>query len=452
MRSLTLPVIVHSGRRNDALHLASSLSRHFSTDVIVLENDEEFSTDLPPDSGLVVIAFSAGSEWTAAIEHPHLACAPKIGIIADHLSLHDHLHEYVEIFDDLLVEPFREEELIWRIKRANGTGALHEKERLSRNIMQKLGMENIIGKDPAFLDVVAKIPMIAECDVPVLLTGETGVGKEVCTRAIHYLSKRASGPFIPVDCGSLPTNLIENELFGHQKGAYTDARSNALGLVKEAEGGTLFLDEIDMLSREAQAKLLRLLQEKTYRPLGYSKQIQANVRIIGATNVDMRRKVNAGEFRRDLFYRFSLLLRLPTLKERKSDIPELAEFFLTKYRSQFGNVRRSLSPAAAAKLLSYDWPGNIRELENMIQHALLLTRSSVIRPEHIPLDQGPEAERHETLPFAAAKKRALGEFEKQYVTQALLQAKGNISLAAKISQKDRADFSRLVKRYYLNRG
>ena len=243
---------------------------------------------------------------------------------------------------------------------------MDERELAKKNALQKLGMADLIGQDPVFLEAAGKIPLVADCDATVLITGETGVGKEVCAHAVHYLSKRADKPFVPVNCGAIPLNLVENELFGHRKGAFTDTHGNQQGLLAEAEGGTLFLDEIDSLPQDAQSKLLRLLQDKTYRPLGETKSVRADIRIIAATNADLRQKAQAGAFRMDLFYRFSFTLLLPPLRDRRTDVPVLAEYFLEKHGKEYGRGRKTLSAAALQKLLSYHWPGNIRELQNIM--------------------------------------------------------------------------------------
>jgi len=243
---------------------------------------------------------------------------------------------------------------------------------------------------------------------------------------------------------------VENELFGHMKGAYTDARSNQLGVVAEAEGGTLFLDEIDALNLEAQSKLLRLLQDKTYRPLGHSKTKQADVRMVVASNVDLKKKIEENEFRQDLFYRFSVPLHLPPLRERKEDIPLLSDHFIKKYGQENGISRKSFSKSAAQKMLLYEWPGNIRELENIIQQAILLTRSPVIPPDNVYLPISIENNTSPVKSFAEEKKRVIEAFEKNYITQLLIEYDGNISHAARKANKDRSDFSKMVKKYNLN--
>lgn len=327
---------------------------------------------------------------------------------------------------------------------------MDERELAKKNALQKLGMADLIGQDPVFLEAVGKIPLVADCDATVLITGETGVGKEVCARAVHYLSKRAGKPFVPVNCGAIPMNLVENELFGHRKGAFTDAHGNQQGLVAEAEGGTLFLDEIDSLPMEAQSKLLRLLQDKTYRPLGETKSVRADIRIIAATNADLRQKAQQGAFRMDLFYRFSFTLLLPPLRERRTDVPVLAEYFLEKHGKEYERGKKTLAPAALQKLLAYHWPGNIRELQNIIQQAILLTPAAEIPPANINLPDAAPAPPPDKMSFNEAKRRVIEEFEKNYITQLLISSGGNITRASSEAGKDRKDISRLVKKHNID--
>jgi DNA-binding NtrC family response regulator len=353
--------------------------------------------------------------------------------------------------DDFIVTPLREAEVLSRVGRLVSGVKRQEKETARKNILQKAGISQLIGRDPLFLKKISIIPQIAECDATVLLLGRTGVGKELCARAIHYLSKRSNQPFLPVDCGAIPSNLIENELFGHRKGAFTDAQTNQFGIIAEAEGGTLFLDEIDALPLESQSKLLRLLQDKTYRPLGQAQYAKANVRVIVATNEDLGRKAQQNLFRKDLFYRLTINLELPKLRERASDIPLLAEYFLKKYEKEMGGKPKSLSPASVQKLIMYDWPGNIRELENVIQQAIILSQNTVILPENINISSSTAAADSDRLSFRDAKRKAIDEFEKEYITGLLVFHKGNVTSAALDARKDRSDFSRLMRKFNLDR-
>lgn len=310
----------------------------------------------------------------------------------------------------------------------------------------------LIGGSEAFLQVTAKIPALAASDATVLISGETGTGKELFALAIHNHSPRKGRPFIPVNCGALPDQLLENELFGHVKGAFTDASSPGLGLLAEAEGGTLLLDEIDSLRPSAQAKLLRFLQDREYRPLGSSKSLKADVRIIAASNADLKRQVQAGLLREDLYHRLNVLtLSIPPLRERLEDISLLAVHFLTRYGTQYGRGSLRLSPSAVQKLLAYHWPGNVRELEGVIQRAVILASTPVIEADHLDLPLSRERQAAGPDSFREAKARAIRQFERAYLTELLVASQGNVSRAAKAARMDRRAFQRLLRRHGLNR-
>lgn len=312
--------------------------------------------------------------------------------------------------------------------------------------------KQLIGKSQCFLNAIEKIPHLALSDAPVLVLGETGTGKELFTRAIHYNSQRHGRPFIPVNCGALPDQLFESEVFGHVKGAFTDASSEKKGLIAEAEGGTIFLDEVDTLSASAQIKLLRFLQEFEYRPLGSSKSRVADVRLIAATNADLREKVKAKTFREDLYYRLNILkLHVPPLRERMEDIPLLADFFLEHYALQYRRMKPRISPAAIQKLMAYSWPGNVRELEGVIQQSMVLCLAPVLQPDNINLSVPVQKEVVGDHTFQGAKKEIVVQFERSYLIDLLAKQQGNISQAAKVAGLDRRAFQRLIKKYGIER-
>jgi len=321
---------------------------------------------------------------------------------------------------------------------------------VKESFLQKLGLNNIIGKNPTFLKTLTKIPLLANSNATILITGETGVGKELVAQATHYLSPRQNKSFVTINCGAIPASLVENELFGHKRGAFTDARTNQIGVIAEAEGGTLFLDEIESLSLEAQSKLLRLLQEKTYKPLGQTKQVKADMRFIAATNVDLKARIKSGRFRPDLFYRLSIAIDVPPLRKRKDDIPLLANYLLEKHSKEHTKGSKNLSPAALAKLMSYDWPGNIRELENVLLEAFLLTQTTTIQPQNINIPIAYNNECFENLSLQEAKRKVVEQFERDYVINLLIQHQGNLSHAAKEAQKDRSDFGKLIKKHEID--
>jgi DNA-binding NtrC family response regulator len=316
----------------------------------------------------------------------------------------------------------------------------------------EMGLANLVGQDPGFLRTIEKIPIIARSGNPVLITGETGTGKELCARAIHHLGKRRNFPFIPIDCGAFPDHLFENELFGHARGAFTDAHGEQKGLIAMAEGGTLFLDEIDSLSPAAQAKLLRFLQERTYKPLGADKLARADVSVIAATNQDLEALVRDKRFRSDLFFRLDVLrLHLPPLRERRADIPILARHFVGEVCGEGGLTRKTLTPATLRLLALADWPGNVRELFNVIQRAVLFCEGTQILPTHVSPRIAPASARSLNGGFRQARAQAIETFEKLYVEDLLRTSQGNVTRAAREAQKDRRAFGRLVKKYHIDR-
>lgn len=307
----------------------------------------------------------------------------------------------------------------------------------------------MIGQSKAFRAVQALIDKVAACDAPVLIEGETGTGKELAARAIHYKGARRNQPFVPVNCGALPDQLIENELFGHRRGAFTDARDDQLGLVALAHSGTLFLDEVDTLTPKGQIALLRFLQDQQFRPLGGRHEQHADVRIIAAGNRSLDQQAEAGEFRLDLLYRLKLLhLRLPPLRERNGDIPLLAEHFIGVASKRFSKATMPLDNSAVAWFEQYHWPGNVRELENLIHREFLMAEGSQLSISAPPsiLAAGPilgEA----TLNYRHAKIQAVTDFERRYLSDLIEQTNGNVTAAARISGTERRHLGRLLKKY-----
>ena len=310
----------------------------------------------------------------------------------------------------------------------------------------------LVGESPAFLAVIRRALDVAHTDATILLSGETGTGKELVARAIHYGSFRQAKPFIPVNCGALPDHLVENELFGHAKGAYTDAAAAEKGLVAEAEEGTLFLDEVDTLSASAQVKLLRFLQDRQYRPLGGARSLHANVRIIAATNVDLWHQVQQKCFRDDLFYRLHVVaLRLPPLRERPEDIPLLAAHFLHHYVREYNRGPLQFSAEALRQLVAYSWPGNVRELETTMQRAVILASNSILGSDDLdlPLSEDPDIAASDS--FHKAKTHMIEHFERTYLSRLLALHAGNVTQAAKQAGKERRAFQRLLHKHGLQR-
>jgi DNA-binding NtrC family response regulator len=310
----------------------------------------------------------------------------------------------------------------------------------------------MIGQSDAFLAIDRLIAKMAEYPAPVLIEGETGTGKELAARAIHYRSARRDRPFVPVNCGAIPDSLIESELFGHRRGAFTDARHDQLGLVALAHSGTLFLDEVDALSPKAQVTLLRFLQDQQYRPLGSRREERADARIIAASNRPLDALVDAGQFRIDLLYRLKLMqLVLPPLRERKGDVWLLSRHFIEIGSARFTRPVRPLAAETAEWFERYAWPGNIRELEHVIYHGLLLYDGPEVVIPPPPTLAAHTIDPSVTITYRIAKEQAIADFEHSYLVRLIDQAHGNVSVAARIAGTERRHFGRLLKKHGLAR-
>ena len=348
---------------------------------------------------------------------------------------------------DHLSPPLRTIDIIPRLWRL--VDHARERTTLMHAMKTKIGLRQLIGKSPAFQEVMDTIPAISRTDVGVRISGETGSGKELCARAIHYLGPRAGKPFLPVNCGAIPAELVENELFGHVCGAYTGATRSSGGLLHEAHGGTLLLDERDCLPLPAQTKLLRFVQEKEFRQLGSPKVRRADVRIIAATNTDLEQAVRAGSFRQDLFYRLNIVhLSLPPLRQRREDIPLLARHFLVQSAADEGKNITDFSPEAMSLLRGYDWPGNVRELENVVKRAVIFAKGNTIQDGELALPRPAAAALKES--FKAEKAKVVAEFEKEYMQGLLRTYQGNITKAAAAAKKNRRAFWELMRKYQID--
>jgi two-component system, NtrC family, response regulator GlrR len=317
-------------------------------------------------------------------------------------------------------------------------------------------LTKLVGRAPAMLRMIDELPAVAASEAPVLVVGETGTGKELVARAIHYLSPRASSPFVAVNCGALPEALVEDELFGHERGAFTGAEKSRVGLIQESDDGTLFLDEVGTLSPKAQVDLLRVLQDKRYRLVGSSIERQANVRVVAATNAPLEQLIRSGGFRTDLYYRLSVfLINLPPLRSRKEDIPALAAHFLKKH-AVGSKAHVGLSAGAIAALMAWDWPGNVRELENAIIRGVHLSRGDCIEERELrlisstPTCSPVEPNIADKLSFRAMKQATIEMFERNYLSVLMSEHHGNISQAARASGKERRDLGKLLKKYQLD--
>jgi two-component system response regulator GlrR len=348
---------------------------------------------------------------------------------------------------DFITPPLKEIDILPRIWRLL-EGKTNE-ETLTLKLKKKLGLKQMVGESVPFLEEIKKIPIVASCDAGVLISGETGTGKELCARAIHYLSPRSSEPFVPFNCGAIPTDLMENELFGHVQGAFTGAATPQPGLISEADAGTLFLDDVDCLTLLSQVKLLRFLQEKEYRQLGSAKVCQADVRVISATNTDLETAVEKGKLRQDLFYRLNVIpVALPALRDRREDIPLIARHFLNKYSIEFDKQLSGFASKALQTLMLYDWPGNVRELEHVVERAVLFCDHRVIRESDICLPNNKSTKCKMT--FKQAKAEVISRFEKDFINKLLHTHQGNITRAAQSAKKNRRAFWELIRKHQID--
>ena len=345
-----------------------------------------------------------------------------------------------------LTKPFDDKELKATLDKALiQLRMTREIQRLKSLVKELYGLENVIARSPAMQRLFQQVAQIADSDATVLLTGETGTGKEVLARVLHANSRRSKGPFVALNCAAISETLFESELFGHIRGAFTNAVAAKRGLFQSANGGTLFLDEIAEMSLPMQVKLLRAVQEREVREVGADYATKVDVRIITATNKDLAESVKAGTFRHDLYYRVSVVpLAIPPLRERKDDIPLLAQHFLKQSAKRSNKDVRGFTPAAMHRLMVYPWPGNVRELENAVEKAVVMSRQDMVLPELLPT--AGVASDIGLKPLTEAKE----EFERSYLRNVLQMTGGNISRAAQFAGRYRADFYKMLKKYGLH--
>lgn len=403
-----------------------------------------------PDFSVIFVVQSADR-----LKHTrHLFLSPEVEIpaipllvVVDEADPNEMIEWIKQLAADFITKPLKTIDVLPRIWRLLNQSSECEMELMQ--VKEELGMRQLVGESEAFLAEIEKLPLVAKCDASILITGDTGTGKELCARAIHYLSPRAGHSFLAVNCGAIPPDLIENELFGHVSGAFTGAKTTRRGLIDETNGGTLFLDEVDCLPLMAQVKFLRFLQEREFRPLGATKTRKADVRVIAATNVNCEAAVREGKLRQDLYYRLNVIqLKLPSLQERREDIPLLAHHFLNKYALEFNKQVTGFSPDAIRKLILYDWPGNIRELEHVIMRAIVLSTKPIICAASIAISESESVPLAES--FQEAKNRMVDQFEKTYIKGLLLSNHCNISRSAKAAQKNRRAFFELIRKHHIS--
>jgi DNA-binding NtrC family response regulator len=357
---------------------------------------------------------------------------------------------------DYLTRPFDMESLTSSVRRALRKRAPgQESEGLGEPIPEEDSFCDIVGASRPMREIFCIIRKVAATTAPVIILGESGTGKELIARAIHQNSRRKDRKFLAINSASLPESLLESELFGYRKGAFTGAQTDKVGLLESANGGTLLLDEIASMSRQLQGKLLRVMQENEVIPVGGSERIKIDVRIIAASNRDLWAMVRTGEFRRDIYYRLSVIeITVPPLRERRGDIPLLAQHFMREFCKKHGVEQKVLGKAALKKLVKYDWPGNVRELENVIRRAIIVTRSRVIQAGDVTMGRPPSSnfsEREDLLamPYHQAKDIMEAEFRKAYISRILSECGGSVSKAARHAGLSRQCVHHFVKKYGL---
>ena len=410
-------------------------------DALKMAEDELF------DLALVDLKLAGNKNGIELMERMHRA-APEMPVII--LTAYGTIDTAVEAMKrgaySYLTKPFNRRELLLQIKNGLEKSSLaREVRRLKALVGERYGFENIIGKSKKMQEVMEQVAKAAETDSNVCIYGESGTGKELTAKSLHLLSSRKDKPFVAVNCAAIPEGLHEGELFGYEKGAFTGAIRNKRGFFAQAHGGTIFLDEISEMPESMQVKLLRVLQEKQFHPLGGEKPTDVDVRILTATNKNLEDEVANGKFREDLFYRIHVIpIHLPPLRERKEDIPLLADHFVKKIDKKIKKGIKGISTPALRKLLSYSWPGNVRELENTIEYAVAMTAQEIVGEDLILQTKAMEADKLKPL------KDARNEFEKGYISDILSLTGGNVSKAAKLAGKYRADFYDLMKKHDLN--
>lgn len=366
---------------------------------------------------------------------------------------------------DYLAKPFTEDEIVLAVKKAIEDKRLrNENILLRKQLFERFEFNNIVGEDPAILEIFEQIKRVAATDSTVLVTGESGTGKELLAGAIHVQSSRAASRYVTLDCSTLSPSLLETELFGHVKGAFTDATYDKKGIFSVADQGTLFLDELSNLNLEIQSKLLRVMESGEYKPVGASHTIKTDVRIIAATNKDLSKLVAEGSFREDLYYRLNVFpIRLPPLRERKEDIPRLAYHFLRIFCKETGKHIEGFSDDALVLLMNHSWPGNVRQLKNTVERLVILTDHGFLDREiltpHIQVDAGSAPSVPKQIPetweeLKSVKKHLLenilGQVEKKFLIKALTECQGNITHAAQKVGMQRSNFSKLIKKHGLS--
>ena len=355
---------------------------------------------------------------------------------------------------DFITKPFDHDALLIRLEKAlERSSLLKENLRLQRVCQDGSAFQDLVGTSSKMQRVYETIQMVAKTDLTVLITGESGSGKDLTARAIHALSPRRQKPFVAVNCPTVPENILESELFGYRKGAFTHATQDKIGLFQEAHRGTIFLDEIGDISPTIQTKLLRVLQEKEIKPLGDTKTIDIDVRIVASTNRNLQEKIKKSEFREDFFYRLNVLpIRLPALREHREDIPLIANHLLEKHCAKLNKPLKNLSPELLEVFLHRTWEGNVREMENLIMQGILFSPTDQIRPQDIGLSLSSNQKTvvdssFQDLPYKRAKEQVLVNFNSSYINNLLAKSRGNVTQAARLCGLERQALQQVMRRY-----
>ncbi len=355
---------------------------------------------------------------------------------------------------DFITKPFELDALVLRLEKAlERSRLIKENLRLQKECSEGSVFQNLVGKSASMQRLYETIQMVAKTDLTVLITGESGTGKDLTARAIHELSARNRDSFVAVNCPTVPENILESELFGYKKGAFTHATRDKKGLFEEANNGTIFLDEIGDISSAIQAKLLRVLQEKEFKPLGDTKSVEVDVRIIASTNRDLKEKIRKSEFREDFFYRLNVLpIHLPPLRERREDIPLIANHLLEKHLLKLKKSNKQISADLLEVFMGRAWEGNVREMENLIMQGILFSQGSSIRPRDVGLENSGGTtclvdSTFQDLPYKKAKEQALQQFTTHYVHNLLTKSQGNVTRAARYCGLERQALQQVMRRY-----
>ena len=384
--------------------------------------------------------------------------SPNLTVVM--MTAYGHIEMAVEAMKrgayDFITKPFDHEALVLRIEKALERSSLLKENIRLQQVCADDVFQDLVGKSSKMQRVYETIQMVAKTDLTVFITGESGTGEDLAARAIHALSKRSKERFVAVNCPTVPENILESELFGYKKGAFTDATQDKEGLFQEAHRGTIFLDEIGDISPTIQTKLLRVLQEKEIKPLGDTKSVGVDVRIIASTNQHIREKMKKAQFREDFFYRLNVLpIQLPPLREHRKDIPLIANHLLEKHCAKLNKPLKRLSPQLLEIFLNRPWEGNVREMENMIMQGILFSASDEIEPQDLGLTE--HARKNglvdgffQDLPYKAAKEKTLQQFNSSYIHNLLSRCNGNVSRAARLCGLERQALQQIMRRYEIN--